>query len=55
MFKKKFKKAMMKKGKNLVDELNNFEEMKLSDSEKSNNDDDVSMSSFSSEESDSSK
>ena len=55
LFKKKFKKAMKKKGNNRVDELNNFEGMKLSDSEKSDNDDDVSMSSFSSETSDNSE
>jgi len=46
---------MKKKGNNRVDELNNFEGMKLSDSEKSDNDDDVSMSSFSSETSDNSE
>ena len=46
---------MKKKSNNRVDELNNFEGMKLSDSEKSDNDDDVSMSSFSSETSDNSE
>ena len=40
---------MKDKGKNCIDEFNNFEDMKIGGSEKSNDDDDdVSMSSFSS-------